>query len=250
MSIHYSEIDLIEQYLAGMLDEEKRAMMDKKISSDSNYANKINQYKLLFDGVKYSGKKSLLAKMNTWDLDISNETNKKEIVKNIGPVKWYYAAAVIVFFIVASFFIISNLNSGYSQLVATYYQPFNFVSETKRSSTTNENFLNDILNNYDQGNYVRVIQVISKLEQDQKTAQVNYMLANAYQATNKYSEAINLYKNIISSNSIYTSGAKWYLALCYLSLEDINASKPLLEELNNSNSSYSQKADSVLKELD
>ena len=91
--------------------------------------------------------------------------------------------------------------------------------------------------------------MIDKLEDDQKTEQVNFIIANAYQANANYFEAIKLYEQIINSGSIYESGSKWYLALCYLSVKHAERATPLLEELKESATSYSPKAKKLLDEL-
>ena len=91
--------------------------------------------------------------------------------------------------------------------------------------------------------------MINKLEDDQKTEQVNFIMANAYQASNNYLDAIKLYEQIIISGSIYVSSSKWYLALCYLSTNNVELAIPLLEELKGSSTSYSLKAKDILEDL-
>lgn len=248
MSEHQNEIELIEQYLEGSLDEERNKMIEKKISLDEKYAENFKQYKFLIDGIKYSGRKELFTKLKKWDMELSDNI-EVESEHSIGKsFKWYYAAASIILFAVAGFLIYSNLNSGYESVVADYYKPYDYIPEVKRGTKIEENSIEYIFQYYDRGQYIQTIQMINKLEDGLKTVKVNFIMANAYQATDNYVEAIKLYKQIINS-TYYGYGSKWYLALCYLSIENIEQARPLLEELKGLPTSYSRNAKKLLEDL-
>ena len=250
MKANQNEIEVIEQYLEGSLDSETRRMVDAKISTDKDYAGDIEQYKLLMDGIRYTGRKNFHSKLKKWDAELSDDIDVVKEKTLQMQFKWYYAAAAITFFMVASFLIYSNLSSGYDRIVADHYQPYNNYTETKRGEETDKNSLEEIFEHYDRGEYTQALQMIQNLDANQKTARVNFILANVYQAMKNYNEAIPIYGQIIESGSIYTNGSKWYMALCYLSTDNVEKARPLLKELKVSNSSYSPKAKSLLKDLD
>ena len=249
MSKQQNEVEFIEQFLEGSLDKEKKRMMEDKISQDEDYAKDFEQYKLLIDGIKYSGRKKLLTKIKKWDLDFSDdfESESKHLVRI--PFRWYYAAASIAFFIIAGFLIYSNINSGYDRIVADHYTPYNYNSEIKRGDKIEKNSIEHIFQYYDHGEYIQFIQMINKLEDGQKTEQVNFILANAYQATENYDEAIILYGSIIDSGTSYSTASKWYLALCYLSVDNVAHARLLLEDLKGLTTFYSPKAKNLLEDL-
>lgn len=248
MSKLLKEIDLIEQYLEGSLDQEKKRKIDEKISVDENYAENFEQYKFLIDGIKYSGRKKLFTKIKKWDMELSDNF-EVESEHSIGKhFKWYYAAASIVILIVAGFLVFSSLNSGYESLVADYYSPYDYTPDVKRGGKIEKNSMDNILQYYDRGQYNQAIQMIINLEEGQKTEKVIFYLANAYQATKNYDEAIDLYKQIINTG-IHGYGSKWYLALCYLSIDNAEQAIPLLEELKGAPTSYSLNANKLLEDL-
>ena len=249
MSKYQNETDLIEQYLEGSLDEEKKRLVEEKISKDENFAEDIEQHKLLIDGLKYSERKKLYSKLKKWDMELSDDF-EIETKHTIGqPTSWYYAIASIIFFSAVSFLIYSNFYSGYTRLVTDYYKPYTYIPEIKRGDMIEENSIEHIFKYFDRGVYNQTIQLINELEDVQKTEQVNFIMANAYQANKNYFDAIKLYEQIINSSSVYVSGAKWYLALCYLSTNNVELAIPLLEELKGSSTSYSLKAKDILEDL-
>ena len=251
MSKHQNEIDLIEQYLEGSLDEEKKRIIEEKISMDENYAENFEQYKLLIDGVNYSGRKKLYTKIEEWDMELSGDYEVESEQSSQKPFKWYYAAASIVIFFVTGFLIYFNLNSGYDRIVADYYKTYVYLSDDKRGDNIEKNSIKHIFEYYERGEYIQFIQMINKLEDGQKTDEVIFYIANAYQAIENYDEAIPLYEQvIIKSNSVYGNGSKWYLALCYLSMDKVEQARPLLEELKGLKTSYySAKAINLLEDL-
>lgn len=249
MSKPQNEIDLIEQYLEGSLDEEKKQLIEKKISKDENFAEEIEQHKLLIDGLKYSERRKLYEKLKTWDLELSNdfELKPKHMIRQ--PTNWYYGIASIILFISISLLIYSNFYSGYDNLVADYYNPYTYIPGINRGEAIADNSLDHIFKYYDRGDYIQTIQLIDQLEDDQKTEQLNFILANAYQANTNYYYAIKVYEQIINTGSIYVTGSKWYLALCYLSVKHVEQATILLEELKGSATSYSPKAKNLLEDL-
>ena len=249
MSKHLNETDLIEQYLVGSLDKENKRLIEERIAKDENFAEDIEQHKLLIDGLKYSERKKLYSKLKKWDMELSDDI-EVESKHTIGqPTNWYYAIASIIFFSAVSFLIYSNFYSGYDRLVADNYKPYTYIPEVKRGDKIEKNSIEHIFRYYDRGDYNQTIQLINKLEDDQKTEQVNFIMANTYQANKNYFDAIKLYERILNSGSIYVSGSKWYLALCYLSTNNVEQAIPLLEELKGSSTSYSLKAENILKDL-
>ena len=249
MKENYDEIELIEQYLEGALEIEQKKLIEEKISNDKNYKVDVEQYKLLIDGIRYSGRKKLHTKLKKWDVELSDDTDVTNNKISIMHFKWYYAAASIAIFMVAGFLIYNNLNSGYDSIVANHYEPYNYIPETNRGSVNDKNSIEEIFDYYDRGEYAQALQIIQNLDATSKTERVNFIFANVLQAMKNYEEAIPVYGQIIQTGSIYTNGSKWYLALCYLSMEKVEKARPLLEELKLSNSSYTPKAKSLLKDL-
>ena len=107
-----------------------------------------------------------------------------------------------------------------------------------------------IFDYYDRGEYSEAIRLIDKISKAERSDLMQFLLANSYQALGEFNHAIPEYKGIISSNSAYIQGAKWYLALCYLSEQKPEEAKVLLNELSVSKSSYAPKSIKLLEDID
>lgn len=248
MDKHQKEIDLFDQYIAGALDREMKEEMEKRLSSDLEFKANFEEYKLITDGIKYSGRKKLHEKVKTWDKELLELPNNNLTTRN-RFIKWYAIAAVLTFFIIASGIIYSSLSTNYDSMVAQYYQPYKYIPETTRGEKIDQNPIELVFILYDRGEFQQVIQKINQLDAAQRTIVSDYILANAYQAIEKIDDAIPLYKKIADSENAYTTGSKWYLALCYLSKNNLSEATPLLEQLKETKTSYAPKAKMLLDEL-
>jgi len=244
-------IDLIEQYLEGKLDKESMSKVEEHLETDKGFAEQFKTYKFLMDGIKYSGRKELHKSIREWDKELSEIPEETTPLISIKNKRWYYMAASILFFLVVSLVLYSNLNFGYDRLVADYYTRYDHYTNTKRSEKSEISEIEKIIGYYEYGEYQDVINKIIGLDESQKSDATDFILANVYQETGKYDDAIIIYsKVIISGNSPYENASKWYMALCYLSLNQPEQAIPVLQELENLKSSYSIKAKKLLQDLD
>ena len=81
------------------------------------------------------------------------------------------------------------------------------------------------------------------------------MAANLYSGislmeTEKYLKASKSFQTIITNNNnLFIEQSKWYLAMCYIRMNNTNKAKTILNELVNEDSFYKKPARKVLKEL-
>ncbi len=249
MSTNENDIELLDQFINGQLDATKRNEVSKRLEQDLEFARELNQLKLMVDCVRISGRKRLLDEIKQWDEDIEDDIEEPEKIRNLGVFRWYYAAASVVVFMVAGFLIYSNINFGYDNIVADVYEPYNYISPTSRGGDVQKNQLSQFFMYYDRAEYTQAIQLWEEVDDAQKTDDAEFYLANAYQAEKRYSEASDIYKKLIKSENKYKMASIWYLALCYLSLDNPEQANDLLVELENENSSYSPKATDLLSRL-
>jgi len=72
---------------------------------------------------------------------------------------------------------------------------------------------------------------------------------NALLAIDHVNEAIERFKQVISMGQGLEIQAKWYLVLCYLKLENYTEMTPLLNEIIDSNTRYSERAKELLRKI-
>ncbi|MDP4290827.1 MAG: hypothetical protein Q8908_07075, partial [Bacteroidota bacterium] len=63
-------------------------------------------------------------------------------------------------------------------------------------------------------------------------------------------KAIHEFKFIIDQkNNLFVENAQWYLALCYLKNNQVEAAKDLFVQISNSSNSHNQEATQILKRI-
>lgn len=249
MKKYQENIDLIEKYLEGTLDEEHKREVEEAKENDKAFAEQLNAYKFLMDGIRYSGRKELHQKMKEWDSELIDIPEKDTKVISIRNFKWYYIAASFILFMAAGIVIYTNLDSGYEGLVADYYKPYDYIPNIQRGEKADENPMTSICLFYERSDYQATIQAIEDLDQDRRTPDLDMLLASSYQAIGNYEEAIKLYRELAEGNSKFDRDSKWYLALCYLSINDPDQARSILEKLKDLNSYYGPKAQNLLEDL-
>ena len=242
-------IDKIEEYLEGNSDEATVLEIEKTLANDEKFRKDFETYKLLFDGIRYSGRKELHEKMKAWDRDFSDDINGLEISPQRNNFKWYAIAASVLFFVVVGVVISVNLDSGYQGVVAEYYEPHNLMPPTTRGEKSDQLALDLIYQHYDNAQYNQVISLIDQLDINQKSDLILFLLANSHQAVGNYDEAIELFSKFSESETGFKSSADWYRALCLLSKNEVDQAIPILEKLSVSNTYHESDAKSLLEEL-
>jgi hypothetical protein len=244
-----TNIDLIEQFLNGELDDDEKASVEKTIRDDADFAREVEMQKLLMDGIRYSGRKKFREKLKTWDEELLQEGDSGEVTPRSRTLRWYYVAASLSVIVIAAGILLTNMGTDYAKVSSLHFKPYQHLPTSTRGGTDDQNALERIIQDYDQGNYNETIQQIQALDPGDQTELSNFILANSYQAIDEFQKAITLYDGIIKSHGLFEYPSRWYVALCYLSIDQYGKAKPLLEELAASNSSYSREAKDLLKDL-
>ena len=242
-------IELIEQYLDGELDVAGKRNVEQMILDDKEFEQIFSNTRSLIDGIKYSARRDLKSKVGEWEDELSLDIDSQVSSRKIWSMKWYYIAASIAIILVSNILIFNNLNSGFSSIIEDYYTPYNYIPTTTRGGENATNSFELIFENYDQGQYDKVIEMVYKTDASVRTNEINYLLANSYQASGDFDAAIKIYKELLNTDTQYKRGSQWYLALCYLSKENKDLAIPILKELSASNTSKSVMAQEILEKL-
>ena len=243
------KMDLIDKYLEKSLSPDDEKTFEQELTNDPEMMQEMQSYKLLVDGIRLGGRKNLKRMMSEWHEQSDETDDIHGVGQNRFSFRWYYAAAAILVLMVSVFVIVKNIGEDQYDIVARHYQPFVFMPEQTRGETAIVESA-QIFHYYERGEYLKVIESINQTGLSGKSDITQFMLANSYQALDKFEEAISIYESIINANSDYLLGAKWYLSLCYLSVDKSAEAKIILGDLINSSSSFAFKAETLLSDLD
>jgi tetratricopeptide (TPR) repeat protein len=138
------------------------------------------------------------------------------------------------------------------QIAEAYYEPYPAtIYITKRSPEEKAEMTNteEAFHLYQAGDYDKSIQLFEELSVEDQNEYTRFYLASAYQAIGELDKAIGLYEGLIETHGIFKSQSQWYMALCYLFKNDIDASRDVLKKLSTSTDSYGPKALKLLNDI-
>lgn len=234
-----------EDYLNGTLSKEEQKKVEDLLQEDKDFAGDLENFKLLIDGIKYSGRNNLREKVLEWDEEIADIEERDS--GKVRKLKWYYLAASIAFFLIVSSVIIFTMETGNDELYAEYYSPYDYISKATRGDETDDI---QISHWYDQAQYEKTITAISDISADNQTPEMKLALGNCYMQLSKYEEAIRIIKEVSDENLGNKIAADWYLSLCYLANEQPELAVAILKNISEIRSSYAARAQNLLNDLE
>ncbi len=244
MNNHQETIEQFDIELDAEISECSGEKSETFIPEDSPLYQEYLQHKLMVSSIRYAARKDLLATVKAWDGEMTSVPKAHRIT--LRPV-WYYAAASLAILLTFSWLWIRYSESN--SLLASHYQPYGYISETTRGAAGDSNDSN-IEKAYMQGDYLKVIEEVNSIDVASRTLKIDFLYANACQATGSVKLAIPVFEQIIRADSPYVVASRWYLALCYVSEKDAKKAIPLLKTVQASKSSYSPKAAALLADLE
>lgn len=249
MNDQTNKLEILDKYLEKSIGPEEEKLFEKELRDDPELKQELLSHKLLVDGIRFHGRKSLKREMSRWDSQLDENPEESIDQPVIRSFRWYYAAAAVIILIVSVVVIMQNIDSGQDNIVASHYEPFVFMPEQTRSEAHEPEFA-QLFQYYEHVEYLKTIELINQIEVSERPDIVRFMHANALQAVDNFDEAIPIYESLVKSNSDYLTGAKWYLSLCYLSVNRTSEAKEILADLSQVSSSYANKALKLLNDLE
>lgn len=226
-TISTEELAGIEQYLLGEINGEQKAAFENRMASDSIWAAKVNEVKLLLAGIETA---SLKARLESYHSNIKKDQPQTEATKLVSlQRKWMIAAAVTLLAAISVWLYISRGNQ-YEKLYAAYYKPDPGLMS---AMGIGDNYLfNKAMLDYKTGDYKKAIDEWSKLKTDMpRNDTLDYFLGAAQQADGNASVAIAILQSIAAdvANPFYKD-ACWYTGLALLKQGRVNDAVPYLEK--------------------
>ncbi|MEO8773590.1 MAG: tetratricopeptide repeat protein [Gelidibacter sp.] len=203
-----------DTYLSGNLDAESVQIFEDRLTSDAEFKRAFDDFKQAERFLEHQFNNEEKTQSFKGNLEqISSGYFKKEAAPEAKAIRikpWYYsvAAAVILLFGVV-------IAQQFSNPTYDDFANYGTISLTVRGA---ENDLKAKAEKaFNQKDYRDAEKHLSQLLQnDQDNIELQLYKAVCLVELNKYEEADALYQKVIQSPSVYTSKAKWYLALSKL----------------------------------
>ncbi len=258
-------IDLIEGYLQNKLSDSELKEFEELLIKDEDFGQLFIDMKTLVDGIRYSGSKTTLeeklARLQGGETSIPKEGNedqpgKKGVIifffNNIYKYKWAVAAS-FTFFVVAAIVLLNiNTRPTNEALFDEYFTTFENGAgyAIVRGDSVTENIQNMAFYYYDLEEYTLASEYFGQVSSEEfNNVIILFYSGNALLAINQVNGAIDCFKQVIAIGNGLEIQAKWYLALCYLKLDDHEKMYSLLKEIVDSSTRYSEPAKDLLKKI-
>jgi len=246
----------IDRYLMGRMNGRERKRFQTQIQLDDQLAQEVEIQRLLVAQIKELGDVEMRKKLEKIKIDLTKEESLPLKNTQIDPkiIRWssLVVAASILFLVFGYLRYQTNSSTSsqelYSQNYAAYQLPFNTRSADFKQAlwTTAGSF-------YQQREYAKAIPLLESVLEKIKplNAKAQLALGICQMEIAQFEKAIPIFEEIINNNGHYTEHAIWYTAMAYLGLNDLVASKKLLNKIvENRDNYFYQQAQELLAEID
>ena len=238
-TISTEEFKEIERYLLKEMPEGELQLFTNKLDSDQELRDRVHTVRLIIVGIQEDKLAQELQRYHSV-MKVSEETPQKKPVINL---KFFLVAASILIMAAISIFLFLNNPDKGERLFTEYYKPDSGLISSMSSS--DDYIFDRAMIDYKTGDYKAAIKSWdSLLTQKPGNDTLQFFLASAYLAMDKYEESITHFKEVTTrENSNFLEDANWYLDLVYLKTNQKDKAIPYIQK-----SAHPQK-DELLEKL-
>lgn len=267
----------IDAFIAGNLDDDKKAGFDTRLANDTDFASDVTMQKDLLKGIELGADNDLRDKIRGIHQNLDSEKffEKQDHTAIIRPlnaensakirrigVQWWAAAASIALVIAAGFWLFNPAKpTTYDNIVTQYFQAESNRVKDVYSELSAEGFATDKLRNnslkmaleaYQAKNYVTAKSLLAAhVVQFKDDFDAQFYLSMTYMSLHENTQAIPFLTNLLNNTgSGWMKEAKWHLALIYWNMPEKHDTAVLyLKGISADNSSlYQAQASEILKQ--
>ena len=226
-TISTAEFESIEQYLLGKAGTEQRIAFEERKQTDSIWADKVNEVKLLLAGIETA---SLKERLNYYHENVKKNQPGRKGGKIIPLRRKLLVAASVALLATVSTWLFTTGKNKYEKVYAAYYKPDPGLMS---AMGTGDNYkFNRAMLHYKTGNYKNAIDEWGKLKIElPQNDTLNYFLGAAQQANGNNAAAIILLKSMTTDTAKpFYKEACWYTGLALLKQGEVKEAIPYIEK--------------------
>ncbi len=237
----------IEAYIDGDLTGAELEMFQKALTSDPELQREVEKHAEIKSALQDKEVIDFRKKLVKINEALQEEQKSTPKIKPFYTVYWKLAASIVILIGVSTFLYLNT--SQQNDMFAMYYTPFPMEDITRGDENTVGDDLKSISRAYKNGNYKEAIPHLEKMMKEAPdNDKLKLYLGNSYINTDNIDGAIQQFENI-KKESKYYDDRLWFVALCYLKLEQTQQASQILKTLTSRNSIYNQKARKLLNQL-
>jgi hypothetical protein len=242
MNNNNTNSDMLVQYLDNELSQEDKTNLENQLKHDAVMQQELENLTLAKSAIKTYGLKkhvgTIHAEMMNELVVEKSSSAQKGIVRRMAKVSMKVAAALLIVMLGLGIYQYTTVTPD--KLFASNYTPYS-LSVNRGSVET------DMMEkSFQEKDYAAVVAQFETLKN--ASTKENFLAGVAYMETNNYNNAITVFKNVLSKNTlnktaVFNDDAEYFLAFSYLKNNDIKLATPIFEAINkNTNHLYNDKA--------
>ncbi len=232
-------IERIEEYFNKKLNELQSKQFLDDLEQDPELKQLFSEYELALNVIDNQAEKDLREKISQWRTEWKHrQTRSLFIYSGI-------AASILLLLGIYLFFLQNRQPVSVQQLALEYYT----LPETPESTMGGgKQHWSLGIDAFSKKQYKQAIKEWELIEE--KTPEVYYYLAHCYFNTREFNNSIVLFQELSTGTSVYSYASDWFLALAYLSSDNIGESMKILNAiLENHNHPYYNNAQKLKAKL-
>ncbi len=193
MELTTQEIEQIEKYYQEKLPPDERAVFEKRMQEESEFASEVNTYLQIFKGFKGLEIEQFEQKVKNWEDTI----RKKELRRKKGAYLIFAIAAGILLLVVATFW---WANSRYSdQALAEDYYRTPVYEGLRDSSGTSDELLAGLQAYFEKDFEKAILQLEAIPKSNSHYLEALYYLGHCHFQLGAYNKSINAFEQVLAN---------------------------------------------------
>lgn len=241
------DFKIIDQYLSGTLEGQERLDFESRLQKDETFKEQYHIVKDLENAIDPETEEFI---------SVLNSVAEKtpDTAKLVGL--WsayrskYLAIAASLLLLTAAIFLLKPKLIDSGDLYASYFESYPSTNSA-RGLDSGESLYNRAMINYEGRKFDLAINDFDAYLQTTKSEDALFYKAISLMSIDRHKDALPLLDQLFRNVSDYSDSAKWYAALAYLKLNNVDRASELLHSIINDTTDdyYKSRATDLLDEL-
>jgi len=241
----------IERYIQNDLEHEELILFENALVNDASLKAEYKLRKDIDNAIKEQDI-TLLRDQLDEIADISPYRSKSGLLSFIKNSKRWVAAAAITLLLAfgGSAYLITNQPVSNEMVFNEFYKPYKVTVSYRSADSELNNILTSAFEAYKDQNFTHALTLFQKVLNKREDIAVRMYSGVSYIEIEEYKKANKSFKKILDGeDNLFIDQAKWYLAMCYIKVGNLDKAKYWLKNLKSTSDHYEEKAEQVLSEF-
>ncbi len=239
MPISENDIDLIARYLQGDMPVDEQSAIEAKAAASEDFSKELSFQRRLIAHIQAEEKTRLKAEMLK-----DFRAKKKEASSKKWPRRWIQLAVAASIFLMATFYFVLDSRTSSNEVFLSHFQVYDGVVIVRGE----DHSISEGLRAYNRGDFSKALDIFLALEAYEiSDGQLYLLVSSCFLKLNEPEKALEWLTEVqATEEASIVYNQQWYLALTMLSLDRLEDSKILLQQITASPSIYAAEASTLL----